>query len=86
MARWAGKVEGEVFDGFRCDVTEGLRDRSVWKVGLNEFAASWVGVGGRFVRCLDAEETERECWTFHPGEVGGEGEMFPLLFVVVRVQ
>ena len=86
MARWAGKVKGEVFNGIRDDVTEGLRDRGVWKVGLNEFAAPRVGVGGRFMRCLDAEEAERECWSLHPGEVGGEGEIYPLLFVVVRVQ
>ena len=58
----------------------------MWEVGLNEFAAPWVGVGGRFMRCLDAEEAERECWSSHPGEVGGEGEINPLLFVIVRVQ
>ena len=59
-------------DGFRVDFIEGLRDRSVWEVGLNEFAASWVGVGGGFVRCLDAEVAERECRGFHPREVRGE--------------
>ena len=86
MAWWAGKVEGEVFNGIRDDVTERLRDRCVWKVGLNELSAPWVGVGGRFMRCLDAEEAERECWSLHPGEVGGESEIYPLLFVVVRVR
>ena len=86
MAWWAGKVGGEVFNGIRDNVTEGLRDRSVWKLGLNEFAAPWVGVGGRFMRCLDAEEAERECRGLHAGEVGGESEIYPLLFVVVRVQ
>ena len=86
MTGWAGKVKREVFDGVRDDVSEGLRDRGVWKVGLDEFAASRVGVGGRFVRCLDAEKTGRECWSFHPGEVGGESEINPFLFVVVRVQ
>ncbi len=58
----------------------------MWKVGLDEFAASRVGVGGRFVRCLNAEEAERECWSFHPGEVGGEGEILLLLFVAVCVR
>ena len=86
LAWWAGKVEGEVFNGIRDDVTEGLRDRGVWKVGLNEFAASRVGVGGRFVRRLDAEEAERERWSSHSGEVRGEGYVYALLYVVVRVQ
>ena len=47
----------------------------MWKVSFDKFAASWVGVGGRFVRCLDAEEAQRESWSLHPGEVGGEGEI-----------
>ena len=86
LARWASKVEGKVFNGIGDDVGEGLRDRCVWKVGLNEFSAPWVGVSGRFMRCLDAEEAERERWSFHSGEVRGEGDVYALLFVVVRVQ
>ena len=58
----------------------------VWKVGLNEFSAPWVGVSGRFMRCLDAEEAERERWSFHSGEVRGEGDVDALWFVVVRVR
>ena len=85
MAWWTGKVEGEIFDGIRDDVAKRLRDRSVWKIGLDEFATSRVGIGGRFVCCLDTKESKRECRGFHAGEVGGEGEIHLFLFVVVCV-
>ena len=73
MARWASKIEGKILNGVSHDVTEGFLDRSVREVSLDEFAALWVAIGSRFVRCLNAKEAKGECRGFHPGKVGGEG-------------
>ena len=75
LAWWASKVEGKIFNGVSRDVTEGLRDRCVREIGLNEFAALWVAIGGRFVRCLNAKKPKGERRGFHPGEVRGEGKV-----------
>ena len=47
----------------------------VREIGLNEFAALWVAIGGRFVRCLNAKKPKGERRGFHPGEVRGEGKV-----------
>ena len=66
------KVEGKICYGISHDVLEGLRDRYVREVGLDELAALWAAVGSGFVCCLDAKEAKCKSRGFHPGEVGSE--------------
>ena len=81
VSRWgprltwgASKVEGQIFNGVSLEFIEGLRDRCVWEVGLDELAALWAAVGSGFVCCLDAKDAKCKSWGFHPGEVGSKSK------------